>query len=192
MIRYFPKVPLPPALIRKSWWSKLFDVSRVRNLTINQVESHKFEVISLGIDFRLPGDKKSILDPVVAFYIFETIYNSDYPIFYKLEGTIFARAMHCSYYTFRAHYNHLCCYIKSILCVSLRPMTIFSRRALSKGGAFTYTQRKPPPLPQSLQIPQLNPLFTNTSFSGERVEIINCFILTSASMKQKVIHINSA
>ena len=129
----------------------------------------------------------------IYIYIYLFIYITQITqCFNKLEGTIFARAMHCSYYTFRAHYNHLCCYIKSILCVSLRPMTIFSRRALSKGGAFTYTQRKPPPLPQSLQIPQLNPLFTNTSFSGERVEIINCFILTSASMKQKVIHINSA
>ena len=64
-------------LIRGSVWAKLVDVSRVRNLTTDQVSAHELEVLSLGIDFRLQGAKKSILDTVVAFHKYETMFRNE-------------------------------------------------------------------------------------------------------------------
>ena len=64
-------------LIRGSVWAKLVDVSRVRNLTEDQVSTHELEVLSLGIDFRLQGAKKSILDTVVAFHKYETMFRNE-------------------------------------------------------------------------------------------------------------------
>ena len=64
-------------LIRGSVWAKLVDVSRVRNLTEDQVSAHELEVLSLGIDFRLQGAKKSILDTAVAFHKYETSFRNE-------------------------------------------------------------------------------------------------------------------
>ena len=65
------------ALIGVSAWSKLVDVSRVRNLTTDEVNAQELEVLSLGIDFKLEGSDKSILDTVVAFHRYETMYRNE-------------------------------------------------------------------------------------------------------------------
>ena len=61
-------------LIGNSTWQKLVNVSRVRNLTTNEVNTQELELLSLGIDFRLQGAKKSIMDTAVAFHKYESFF----------------------------------------------------------------------------------------------------------------------
>ena len=64
-------------MIRDSIWQKQIDTSKVRNLTTNEISTHALELLSLGADFRLQGSNKSILDTIIAFYMFETIHRNE-------------------------------------------------------------------------------------------------------------------
>ena len=61
-------------LIKNSNWQKLVDKSRVMNLTTNELSDNELEVLSLGLNFKLQGTNKSIIDTFEGFERFESQY----------------------------------------------------------------------------------------------------------------------
>ena len=61
-------------LIRGSVWQKQVNPDKVRNLTTNKVNTVELELLSLGLDFKLPIGNESLVNISVAFQQFEYRY----------------------------------------------------------------------------------------------------------------------
>ena len=63
-------------LIRDSFWSKHVNIAKVCNLTHNELNTTELEILSLGIDFRLQGADRSIIDTIIGFERYDARYRS--------------------------------------------------------------------------------------------------------------------
>ena len=64
-------------LIADSLWARKVDKFIIRNLTTNEVSDTELELLSLGIDLKLQGANKSIIDTIVAFKEYDDRYRNE-------------------------------------------------------------------------------------------------------------------